>query len=72
VLDVATPALDEVRRETPAVGLVLPAREVVGKVGETAVQEGRSDRKASSFPLWGVAVTRMRCRSGFSVSPFRS
>ena len=33
-----------------------------GKVLKSLSRKVRSERNASSFPLWGVAVTRIRCR----------
>ena len=32
-----------------------------GRLANSSSSKLRSDRKASSFPLWGVAVTRSRC-----------
>ena len=70
VLDVGAAALHEVCRRAVAGGArsARPARSS-GRSPNAGSRSARSERKASSLPLCGVAVTRIRWRSGLAASP---
>ncbi len=60
LLDVAARALDEMLRELDSLGLGERGRVPLAKSSRSSES---SERKESSIPLCGVAVSRMRCRS---------